>query len=123
MDNNVIVDGVVLPAPAQDGIEYALEAIWSDNAGRVANCDFVGDVRAVKGTLSLKWDTLTYSQVKLIRQAFTHLNKPFFNITFTNDEGKRTTLRCYSTMPKSTIHTYRDDKGNITGMTVDVVQK
>lgn len=122
MDNNIIVDSVTLPPPAQDGISYTPEAIWSENAGRSGNCDFVGDVRAVKGTLSIKWDTLTYAEVSLIRSAFTHMGKPFFYITFTDDTGQRKTLHCYSTMPASSIHTYRDENGNVTGMTVDVVE-
>ena len=122
MDNNITVDGVTLPAPAQDGVSYAPEAIWSENAGRAGNCDFVGDVRAVKGTLSLSWGKLTYAEAALIRSAFTQLGKPFFNITFTDDTGQRRMLRCYSTLPASSIHTYRDNKGSVTGMTVDVVE-
>lgn len=122
MDNNIVVDGVTLPPPAQEGVSYAPEAIWSENAGRAGNCDFVGDVRSVKCTLSITWESLTYSEVSLIRGAFTRLGKPFFTITFTDDTGQRKTLRCYSTLPSSSIHTYKDNKGNVTGMTVSVVE-
>lgn len=123
MDNSIVVDGVVLPAPAQDGIQIKHEPIWSDNAGRTSTCYFVGDIRAVKTTLTISWDTLTYEQVVLIRNAFTSLGKPFFTLTYTDDTGNRPTIDCYSTMPSSAIHTYRDECGNVTGMTVDVVQR
>lgn len=123
MDNSIVVDGVVLPAPAQDGIQIKPEPIWSDNAGRTSTCYFVGDIRAVKTTLSISWGTLTYEQAEKIRSAFTHLGKPFFSLTYTDDTGQRQTINCYSTMPQSAVHTYRDECGNITGMTVDVVQR
>lgn len=123
MDNSIIVDGVTLPPPAVDGITITPEAIWSNNAGRTSSCEFVGDIRAVKTTLSISWNNLTYADVKKIRAAFTHFGKPFFNITFTDDTGTRQTVRCYSTLPSSSIHTYRDSAGNVTGMAVDIVQK
>lgn len=123
MDNNIIVDGITLPPPAKDGLSLKPEPIWSDNAGRVSNCAFVGDIRAVMWNIDITWQDLTYEQVKLIRKAFTSAAKPFFNMTFTTDEGERLTIRCYSTMPSSTIRTYRDERGQITGMTVSVVQK
>ncbi|GAB5081323.1 hypothetical protein Osc1_04960 [Hominimerdicola sp. 21CYCFAH17_S] len=121
MDNNIVVDGVTLPPPAQEGVSYAPEAIWSENAGRAGNCDFVGDVRAVKGTLSITWESLTYSEVSLIRGAFTQLGKPFFNVTFTDDTGQRKVLRCYSTLPSSSIRIY-NKSGDVANMTVDIVE-
>lgn len=122
MDNNIIVDGVTLPPPTEGGISYAPELIWSENAGRTGNCTFVGDVKAVKGTLSISWGTLTYAQVSLIRSVFSNVGKPFFNVTFTDDTGNRKTMRCYSTMPSSSIRTYSKENGSLTGVSVDLVE-
>lgn len=123
MDNNIYVDGVKLPPPAKEGISCGKQIIWSENAGRTASCEFVGDVRAVKTTVTLTWDKLTYADVSKIRNAFTHSGKAFFSLTFTNDVGQRETISCYSDTIESTIRTYRDSAGCVTGISVSVIQK
>lgn len=124
MDNNVIVDGITLPPPAQGGIVLTPQLIWSSNAGRVANAEFVGDIKAQKLTGTITWEgDLTYAEMRKIVSAFSHLGKPFFSLTFTDELGVRRTLRCYSTGVSSTIRVYRDAAGNVTGVSVQFVEK
>lgn len=126
-DNDVIVDGTIrLPAPAEGGIQYQQQLIWSQNSGRkTATALFTGDIKAEKGTWTLSWNDLelTYEQLRTIHQAFSHLGKPYFTITFTDDLGYRRTVRAYSAGRTSSIKTYRDERGRITGVTVPIVER
>ena len=126
-ENDVIIDGTVrLPPPAEGGIQYQQQLIWSQNAGRnTATAVFTGDIKAEKGTWTLSWSSLelTYEQLRTINSAFSHLGKPFFTLTFTDDLGYRRTVRAYSAGRSSTIKTYRDELGRITGVSVSVVEK
>lgn len=121
-DNNIYVDGTPLPVPPKDGVSMSREPIWSSNAGRTADCTFVGDIRAWKWNISISWGKLSLDDVAAIRGAFSTLNKPYFNITFTDDTGTRRTIRCYSTSPKSTVQVYEDDDGSVSGASVDIVE-
>lgn len=122
MDNNIYVDGTKLPVPPKDGVSMSREPIWSSNAGRTADCTFVGDVKAWKWNISISWGKLSLAEVAVIRGAFTTLGKPYFNISITDDTGTRRTIRCYSTSPKSTVRVYEDDDGSVSGVSVDVVE-
>ena len=124
--NDVIVDGVTLPPPAQGGIKYQQQLIWSKNAGRnTATAYFTGDIKAEKGTWTLSWNDLelTYAQLQTINNVFSRLGKPYFTITFTDDLGYRRTVRAYSAGRSSIIKSYRDDAGRITGVTVQIVER
>lgn len=126
MDNNVVVDGVTLPPPAKGGIQYQQQLIWSENAGRnTATGYFTGDIKAEKGTWTLSWNDLelSYEQLRLINTAFSRIGKPFFTVTFTDDLGYRRTVRAYSAGRSSTVKTYRDDSGRITGVTVQIIER
>lgn len=122
MDNNIYVDGTKLPVPPKDGVSMSREPIWSSNAGRTADCTFVGDVKAWKWNISISWGKLSLAEVAVIRGAFTTLGKPYFNISITDDTGTRRTIRCYSTSPKSTVQVYEDDDGSVSGLSVDIVE-
>lgn len=123
MDNNVYVDGTKLPVPPRDGVSMSREPIWSSNAGRTADCTFVGDVKAWKWNISISWGKLSLAEVRVIRNAFTTKSKPYFNITFTDDAGIRhSNVKCYSTSPKGTVQVYQDTAGYVSGVSVDIVE-
>jgi len=126
MTNDLIVDGIALPPPSMGGIQYQQQLIWSKNAGRnTATGYFTGDIKAEKGTWSFTWNDqlLSYADLRKINAAFSRLGKPFFTVTFTDDLGYRRTVRAYSAGRSSTIKTYRDDRGRITGVTVQIVER
>lgn len=122
MDNNIYIGSTKLPPLPADGFALSREPIWSANAGRTADCTFVGDVKAWKWNGSLNWGRLTFAEVAVIRAAVTTLTKPFFNLTFTDDTGTRRTITCYSTSPKSTIRIYKDSSGEVSALSVDIVE-
>lgn len=122
MDNNIYIDGVKLPTLPQDGLNLSREPIWSANAGRTADCTFVGDIIGWKFNGSLNWGRLSFTEAAVIRNAVSALGKPFFNVTFTDDTGTRRTIRCYSTSPKSVVHVYKDSSGEVNSVSVDIVE-
>lgn len=126
MENNIVVDGVALPPPAQGGIQYQQQLIWSKNAGRqTATGYFTGDIIAEKTTWTISWDALelTYAQIQTINTAFSRIGKPFFTITLTDDQGIRRTIRAYSAGRTSTVKSYRDSTGRITNVSVQVIER
>ena len=46
MTQKLMFGGETMPAPIS--VNYTNEKIWSDNAGRTADCTMVGDIRAIK---------------------------------------------------------------------------
>jgi len=122
MDNNIYIDGTKLPVPPKDGVSMSREPIWSSNAGRTADCTFVGDIKAWKWNISISWGKLSLAEVAVIRGAFSTLSKPYFNITFTDDTGSRRTIKAYSTSPKGTVQVYQNTDGSVSGVSVDIVE-
>ena len=49
-------------------VSFTNNKIWSNNAGRTANCKMVGDIRAIKKTVTLKWYHLTGEQTAQINK-------------------------------------------------------
>lgn len=51
MTDDIIIDGVTMPTPALGGLTIKKEKVWSNNTGRVANGDMVGDLI----NLNIRW--------------------------------------------------------------------
>ena len=125
-DYHLYIDGTKMPPPAKEGIIDADQIIWSENAGRVANGDFVGDIIAVKKTLQITWGELTYEQYALIQSSISRLGHPFVTVSYwppsAKNDSQRRTIRCYSEGLTGTIVTYTP-QGRIASVTVNLVQK
>ena len=94
----------------------------------------VGDIKAVKTTLSITWSKLTQSQLNLLDEAINDPDAPFFNIIYvdvtnTGDE-KTTTKKFYSDSSiEYTRKKYRKNKNGsytdiyYTDVTVNFIEK
>ena len=69
MTDDIIIDGVTMPTPALSGLTIKKEKIWSNNTGRVANGDMVGDLIAIKYTLEITWPMLSRADAAKIDAA------------------------------------------------------
>lgn len=97
MTDDIIIDGVTMPTPALGGLTIKKEKVWSNNTGRVANGDMVGDLIAIKYTLEITWPMLSRADAAKIDAA---ISPAFFNVTFTDPgSNSRITKRCYSNTP------------------------
>lgn len=80
---------VTVAEPKLGGITVTDEPIWSDDTGRVASGQMAGDIKAWKTTIDVEWPPLTYSQVKVIRDAIGagDRTRAFFDIEYPDIAG------------------------------------
>ena len=83
MTDDIIIDGVTMPTPALGGLTIKKEKVWSNNTGRVANGDMVGDLIAIKYTLEITWPMLSRADAAKIDAA---ISPAFFNVTFPDNK-------------------------------------
>lgn len=77
----------------------ANEKIWSNNAGRTASTLFVGDIRSIKKTIHIEWAQATPQEVALINSYISNAGRPFFDITFLDEEFNAVTKSVYAATP------------------------
>ena len=58
-------------------VSFTNNKIWSNNAGRTANCKMVGDIRAIKKTVTLKWYHLTGEETAKLNEYISNVDSPF----------------------------------------------
>ena len=121
-DYNLYFDGVAMPTPAKEGIVETNQLIWSENAGRTANGNFVGDIIAEKKTLVITWNEMTYEQLALIRSSISRIRHPFIAVKYWAADGQQKTFVGYTDGATSTIVTYTPT-GKIAGVTLNIIEK
>ena len=84
------------PTPDEGGVKIGKQKIWSENTRRNAKCNMVGDVKAIKTTLSITWSKLTQSQLTSLDSKINNPDKPFFPITYVEQSGEEVTKTFYS---------------------------
>lgn len=77
----------------------ANEKIWSNNAGRTASTKMVGDIRAIKKTIHIEWAHATPAETALINSYISNVSRPFFDITFLDEEFNEVTKTVYAATP------------------------
>jgi hypothetical protein len=119
--DDIIIDGVTMPTPAISGLTIKKEKIWSNNTGRVANGDMVGDLIAIKYTLEITWPMLSRADTAKIDAA---ISPAFFNVTFTDPgSNSRITKRCYSNTPSYPVYSYVDGVKTYKGVGATLIGK
>lgn len=123
-DYNLYIDNAKMPPPAREGITRGKQIIWSENAGRTASCLFVGDVRAVKKTLEITWNELTYSEVSRIESHITRMHHPWVDVSYTDLNGHTVSFEGYTEGLKGGIKLY-DEQGNgrVIGVTLSIIER
>ena len=114
-------NGVTMPTPALGGLTIKKEKVWSNNTGRVANGDMVGDLIAIKYTLEITWPMLSRADAAKIDAA---ISPAFFNVTFTDPgSNSRITKRCYSNTPSYPVYSYVDGVKTYKGVGATLIGK
>lgn len=116
-------NGVDMPEPKADGgILIKPEKIWSKNARRSSNNGyFVGDLIAIKDTISINWPPLSGSETALINS---YLKLPELSVTYIDpDTNAIATKLFYSGTPSYPVYSYVDGVNTYTGVTVDIIKK
>ncbi len=120
----LILDGVTLPTPARDGITVTPNHLWSENAGRnTATGKFVGDIIAVKYTVTVTYNTLTDEQMQLLF-GFSSSMKPWHSLRFPCG-GKLKTISCYIPDVNYTMRRFdmREKRAYYNGVIIEFIEQ
>lgn len=91
----LIVDGVVLPTPALEGVTHAFNKMWSSNTGRLEPTgEMVGTITAIKEKLEIQWPDLTPAQANIIANV-TAGAAEWHTLGYTDQAGEDHTLIVY----------------------------
>ncbi len=115
--------GEVMPAPADEGVSITNNKIWSENAGRTSNCLMVGDIRAIKKTISLQWFHLTPEQVKLINSYISSVSNAFFKVTLLDETFEEHTYTVYAGDLTYEVWGWDKNRRLCKGVAVDLVEQ
>ncbi len=97
MTQKLMFGGETMPAPFS--VSFTNEKIWSDNAGRTADCTMVGDIRAIKKTIKLQWAHLTGEQTAAVNRYISNVDRAFFTVTLLDEEMNAVTKTVYAGSP------------------------
>lgn len=107
-----------LPSPVF--ISTADEVIWSATTGRSASGKMIGDVVANKKTINIKWEMLTESDVKIIKD---NLTSGFFPLTFRDDNANITITMYRGTLTKEHLGALSDGYYYYKSVEVTIIQQ
>lgn len=104
-------------------VSFTNNKIWSNNAGRTANCKMVGDIRAIKKTVTLKWYHLTGEQTAQINKYISNVDSPFFNVTLLDETFNEIKIRGYAGDPSYEIFGWDEKRQFCKGVAVDLIMQ
>lgn len=108
----------VLPAPTSMSVSD--EIIWTSDTGRTLSGYMTGDPVAEKKTVSWKWEYITETEMKIIKNT---LVPGYFPVSF-HDDGIDVTIEVYrGTLTKEHLGRLSDGIYYYKSVTVDVVQR
>lgn len=115
------IDGKIMPEPKFQGITFSKEKIWSKNTGRTASGKMVGDVIAIKTTMSISFPVLSGEQVKELDAA---LEPAFIDVYFKDPrKNEYTTKTFYAGTPSYPVYSYAKGLPEYVGTTVDLIEQ
>lgn len=110
------INNVTMPAPKKFGIER--NKLWSQNAGRLDNGYFVGDLIAIKRKLIVEWPPLKGSDAQTV---ITAVSQGYASISFPDESGTTQTGDFY--FGDQTGEAYSWQKLYTTGLTVNAIER
>ena len=119
--NGLKFEEETVATPAE--ITFCNNKIWSGNAGRTANCLMVGDIRAIKKTVTIKWYHLTGEQTAQINKYISNVDSPFFNATLLDETFNEIKIRVYAGDPSYEIFGWDEERQLCKGVAVDLIMQ
>ena len=119
--NGLKFEEETVATPAE--ITFCNNKIWSGNAGRTANCLMVGDIRAIKKTVTIKWYHLTGEQTAQINKYISNVDSPFFNATLLDETFNEIKIRVYAGDPSFEIFGWDEKRQFCKGVAVDLIMQ
>ncbi|MBR2528806.1 MAG: hypothetical protein IKE58_10105 [Blautia sp.] len=112
------IGGAVMPTPKLGGVTVKQEKIWSKKTGR-GNQDglMLGDIVAIKTTVSIQWGPLTRAERQTIESACA---SAFFNVSYP-EEGVSGTF--YAGTPSFTTYSHVQGYKQYSSGQVDLIMQ
>lgn len=102
-------------------INFRPEKIWSSNTKRTSSGLMVGDVIAIKDTISLMWNILTPEELVTLDAI---ISNAFFNMTYLDPRTNATiTKEFYASTPSYTVYSYVEGMYKYQGTAVDIIER
>lgn len=120
-----ILDGIKLPTPAAEGVSITANKIWASNAGRNSSTGkFVGDIIALKYTVSLTYNRLSQADMQILWDAAASL-KAWHKLTFPTNNGAKKTVSCYVTDLQYTVRRFdvKRKEPIYNGVTIEFIEQ
>ena len=113
---------ILMPAPKPEGIAFSSEKIWSKNTGRTSSSKMVGDIKAIKDTVSIEFPPLSMSDIKKLGGVVNNKALPFFECEIYDGETlyKKTV---YAGAPGYKLYSTVDGIRLYTGYKIDLVEQ
>ncbi len=121
MTQKMSFGGIEVAQPAE--VKFGNEKIWSENAGRSSSCIMVGDIRAIKKTISLTWYHLTPEEIGLINSFISNIDRTFFQISLLNEEFEYKTYNVYAGTPSYEVWGWDENRQFCKGVSVDLIEQ
>lgn len=121
MTQKMLFGGVEIAQPSE--VKFGNEKIWSNNAGRSSNCVMVGDIRAIKKTISLTWYHLDPQQIRQINSFISNIGRAFFQVTLLDDEFEYRTYNVYAGTPTYEIWGWDESRQFCKGLSVGLIEQ
>lgn len=119
--NGLKFEEETVATPAE--ITFCNNKIWSGNAGRTANCLMVGDIRAIKKTVTLKWYHLTGEETAKLNEYISNVDSPFFSITLLDETFQESTFDVYAGDPTYEVFGWDEKRQFCKGVAVDLIMQ
>lgn len=118
------MNGIQLPSPKLEGVSFSSEKIWSKNTGRPTNGTMVGDIVAIKKTISVEFPPLYPAQINVLESVVSNKDLPFFPFEF-NDGETETTIRktVYAGPTSYKLYSWLNGIRYYTGYKIDLVER
>lgn len=130
MAYNLKIDGVKMPEPMRDGVQFKRSKIWSENTRRTSSAKMSGTIIDEKLSITFSFPpNLSKDEVDKILSATTckggttKNKKEWHNLTFTNERGVDETIKCYFGDSEINCLSFIKGKMMYSSVKVEVVEK
>lgn len=117
------INNILMPEPKNLGIKIKKEKVWSKNTTRTASAFMVGDIKRIIRTVTIEWPLLTNSQVRMIDNEISNVQKAFVPIKYIDEKGDISSYQVYFGAPIYQLYSWADGFRLVTGVAVDAVEQ
>lgn len=112
-----------MPTPKLEGVTLGTQKIWSKNTGRTANGTMVGDIIALKKTISIEFPPLDAKNIELLESVLSNKSLPFFTVSVFDGVTEIISKKVYADAPSYKIYSFAEGIRFYTGYKVELIER